>query len=70
MTQRQDNTALLDKKLEKWRTKPIGKIAFRQLDARYENVRQDGSVMSCAVLIATGVKENGKRTVLGTGVSL
>ena len=69
-TQVSNASKLLDKELEKWRTRPIGKIAFLQLDARYENVRQDGSVMSCAVLIATGVKEDGKRTVLGTSVSL
>jgi transposase-like protein len=40
------------------------------LDARYEKVRQDGAVVSCAVLIATGVMEDGRRTVLGTSVSL
>lgn len=61
---------LLDKELEKWRSRPLGKIPFLQLDARYEKVRQDGVVMSCAVLIATGVMEDGKRTVLGTSVSL
>ncbi len=61
---------LLDEELEKWRNRPIGCIKFLQLDARYEKVRQDGMVLSCAVLIATGVMENGKRTVLGTSVSL
>jgi transposase-like protein len=61
---------LLDEELEKWRNRPIGCIKFFQLDARYEKVRQDGMVLSCAVLIATGVMENGKRTVLGTSVSL
>lgn len=61
---------LLDDELDKWRKRPIGRIQFLQLDARYEKVRQDGSVRSCAVLIATGVKEDGRRTVLGTSVSL
>ena len=63
-------TALLDDELEKWRNRPISEVPFLQLDARYENVRMDGAVVSCAVLIATGVKENGKRTILGASVSL
>ncbi|WP_372712010.1 transposase [Hyphomicrobium sp.] len=33
------------------------------LDARYEKVRINGSVVSCAVLIATGVLADGKRPV-------
>ena len=61
---------LLDKELEKWRTRPIGAIHFLQLDARYEKVRQDGVVRSCAVLVATGVMPDGHRTVLGVSVSL
>ena len=61
---------LLDEELEKWRNRPIGHIRYLQLDARYEKVRQDGMVLSCAVLVATGVMEDGKRTVLGTSVSL
>ncbi len=61
---------LLDEELEKWRSRPIGRIEFLQLDARYEKVRQDGMVLSCAVLVATGIMEDGKRTVLGTSVSL
>ncbi len=40
------------------------------MDARYEKVRQDGVVRSCAVLIATGIMDDGKRTVLGVSVSL
>ncbi len=61
---------MLDGELEKWRNRPIGRIQFLQLDARYEKVRQDGMVLSCAVLVATGVMDDGKRTVLGTSVSL
>ncbi len=41
-----DVSRLLDKELEQWRTRPTGKIAFLQLAVRYENVRQDGYVMS------------------------
>ena len=61
---------LLDDELEKWSNRTIGRIKYLQLDARYEKVRQDGMVLSCAVLIATGVMEDGKRTVLGTSISL
>ena len=69
-TQVSNASKLLDEELEKWRNRPLGNIAFLQLDARYEKVRQDGMVRSCAVLIATGVMKDGKRTVLGTSVSL
>lgn len=40
------------------------------LDARYEKVRHAGSVISCAVLVAIGVTPEGKRSVIGTSVSL
>ncbi|RMG63102.1 MAG: IS256 family transposase [Bacteroidetes bacterium] len=63
-------TALLDEELEKWRHRPLGRTPFVQLDARYENLRHGGSVVSCAVLIATGVTAEGRRTVLGVSVSL
>ena len=56
--------------MSKWRNRPLGKIEYLQLDARYEKVRQDGVVLSCAVLVATGVMDDGRRTVLGTSVSL
>ena len=63
-------SALLDKELELWRNRPIGKVAYLMLDARYEKVRMDGSVVSCAVLVATGVLADGRRSVLGTTVSI
>lgn len=63
-------TALLDEDLEKWRNRPLAKMPYLILDARYENVRQDGAVRSCAVLIAIGVTSEGKRLILGTSVSL
>ena len=63
-------TGLLDTELEKWRTRPLGHTPFVQLDARYEKVRHGGSVISCAVLIATGVTVEGQRSVLGVSVSL
>ena len=63
-------TALLDADLEKWRNRPLGQTPYLVLDARYEKVRQDGAVRSCAVLVAIGVTADGKRCILGTSVSL
>jgi transposase-like protein len=60
----------LDQELEAWRTRPLGAVRFVVLDARYEKVRHGGSVVDCAVLIATGVRRDGKRTILGVSVSL
>ncbi len=63
-------TQLLDEELEKWRNRSLGCIQFLQLDARYEKIRHNGAVISCAVLIAAGVTEEGKRMVLGMSVSI
>ena len=35
------------------------------LDARYEKVRHGGHVRSVAVLVATGVNADGRRSVIG-----
>lgn len=61
---------LLDQELTAWRNRPIGETPYLILDARYEKVRHGGSVVSCAVLIAVGVGEDGRRSVLGVSVSL
>ena len=61
---------LLDDELETWRNRPLGEIPYLLLDARYEKVRHGGSVVDCAVLVAIGVREDGKRSVLGTSVAL
>lgn len=63
-------TAELDEQLETWRTRPLGECPYVILDARYEKVRHGGSVVDCAVLVAVGVRADGKRTILGTSVSL
>lgn len=64
-------SALLDEELKKWRMRPIPSMAHLILDARYEKIRHGGSVISCAVLIAVGIRaEDGKRSVLGVSVSL
>ena len=61
---------LLDEELEMWRNRTLGEIIYLYLDARYEKVRQAGSVRDAAVLIASGVKRDGKRSILGISVSL
>jgi transposase-like protein len=60
----------LDAELEKWRNRPIGCAKALILDARYEKVRLNGSVVSCAVLIASGILEDGRRSVLGVSVAV
>ncbi len=60
----------LDEVLEIWRNRPLGEVVYLYLDARYEKVRQAGSVRDVAILIASGVKKDGKRSILGISVSL
>ena len=62
--------ALLDTELQKWRDRPLGSFAYLIIDARYEKVRQDGQVLDCAVLVAMGVRPDGKRVVLGVSAAL
>lgn len=62
--------ALLDDELELWRTRALGSFPQLILDARYEKVRHGGAVRDCALLAAIGIDEDGKRSVLGTSVSL
>ncbi len=62
--------ALLDEGLEPWRNHPLDTIIYLYLDAMYEKVRVDGQVRDTAVLLATGVKPDGKRLILGVSVSL
>jgi transposase-like protein len=61
---------LLDDELEAWRNRAIGKTRYLTVDAKYVKVRHSGSVLDVAVLIAVGVMENGKRSILGVSVAL
>lgn len=63
-------SAALDGELTAWRTRELGRCKYLILDARYEKVRHGGSVVSCAVLSAIGVRSDGKRSVLGVSVAL
>ena len=60
----------LDASLTAWRNRSLGQMDYLLVDARYEQVRVDGLVRDCAVLIAIGINPQGKREVLGTQVSL
>lgn len=60
----------LDEELAAWRERPLGQTPYLILDARYEKVRHGGSVRDCAVLLAVGIRPDGKRTILGVSVSL
>jgi transposase-like protein len=61
---------LLDEELQAWRERPLGKLVYLTLDARYEKVRHGGTVVDCAVLVAVGVLPSGKRTILGVSAKL
>ena len=61
---------LLDEELTAWRDRPLGETTYLLLDARYEKVRVNGSVVSCALLVAVGITPDGQRTILGLSVSL
>lgn len=60
----------LDQILEQWRNRPLGAYPYVYLDARYEKVRHNGSVVDVAVLVAIGVSETGHRQILGTSIAL
>ena len=63
-------TAELDSLFKEWRERPLGSFPYAYLDARYEKVREGGVVIDQAVLVAVGVSEDGRRSVLGVSVEL
>jgi len=60
----------LNAEVAAWRQRPLQEITYLILDAKYEKVRHDGSLISYAVLSAVGIAPSGHRTVLGVSVSL
>ncbi len=62
--------AMLDEELAAWRSRPLGAYAYVVLDARYESVRHAGQVVDAAVLVALGVRADGKREILGVSAKL
>jgi transposase-like protein len=69
-TQVSDAAGKLDKELECWRSRPLGRCQYLLLDARYEHVRVDGVVRSCALLTAIEIDLLGHRSLAGASVSL
>ena len=63
-------SAELDEYLNEWRERRLGRVRYLVLDATYMKVRHGGSVVDCAVLIAAGITEEGKRMILGCSVEL
>lgn len=51
--------AELDEQLDAWRNRPIGEITYLVLDARYEKIRHDGAIRSCA--LAHGDRDRHRR---------
>lgn len=62
--------ALLDRELAGWRERKLGAYPYVVLDARYESIRHGGQVVDAAVLLALGVRHDGKRELLGVSVAL
>jgi transposase-like protein len=60
----------MDAHLSEWRERKLEAYSQILLDARYEKIRHGGQVVSCAVLIAVGINEAGKRSILGVSVKL
>ncbi len=59
----------LDAQVHAFRTRPLdAEYPYLMLDATFEKVRENGRVISMAVLIATGVKRTGEREVVGVDV--
>lgn len=60
----------LDVDLDAWRHRPFtGSYPYLTVDARYEDVREDGRVVSQGVLIVTGVRADDKREILAVTVA-
>ena len=59
--------AALDAEVEAFRARSLAEEAYRYpwLDATYVKVRDEGRVVSMAVLVATGVAMSGERRILG-----
>lgn len=61
----------LDEAAEAFRHRPLeGSYPYLWLDARYEKVRQGGRVRSMALVVAYGVNDEGRRSVLGVEVDV
>ena len=62
-------TSELDEHFKQWRERALGEMAYVQVDARYEKVREGGLVIDQALLQAIGIDLEGRRHVLGLSIS-
>ena len=61
--------AEIDDKVETFLNRPLeGDWPYVWLDATYVKVRQDGRIVSVAVIVAVGVNSDGRREVLGIAI--
>src|SRR5579859_4813927 len=59
----------LDSQVHAFRTRPLdAEYPYLMLDATFEKVRENGRVISMAVLLAVGVRSTGEREVVGIDV--
>jgi putative transposase len=63
-------TAEPEPQFNSWRNRPLGAQPYLVLDARFEKVRIDGSLRDCEVLVALGIAEDGRRSILGVSCAL
>jgi transposase-like protein len=62
-------TKEIDENISKWRNRKLtGDYPYLVVDARYEDIRKDGVVMSQAILIVVGIKATGKREILSVDI--
>jgi len=60
----------IDERVQAFLSRPLeGDWPFVWLDATYVKVRQDGRIVSLAAILAIGVNTDGRREVLGLGLS-
>ena len=63
-------TGRLETDLAAWRSRPLTHAyPYLIVDARYEDVRVDGRIVSQGVLIVKGVRQDGKREILAVAVA-
>jgi len=61
--------ASLDEQVEAFRNRPLTAVyPYVWLDATYQKVRENGRVVSNAIVVAYGVREDGYREVLGVSI--
>jgi len=59
----------LDENIHRWRNRKLSKkYPYLVVDARYEDIRQDGIVASQAVMIVIGISETGQREILSVDI--